>query len=153
MTAHSPTKQFLPALQTNVFAPVQREFDRLFDQLSTGFTALADFDLAPRMDVRDTKQGLEITVELPGLSEGDVKISIDDDILTISGEKKAESETKEKDFRISERSYGSFSRSMALPRSVDADKIKASMRNGVLTLVAPRDGEARSKAIKIETVK
>jgi len=156
MTAQPPAKQFLPALQrstTSVFAPVQREFDRLFDQLATGWSALSDFDLAPRMDVRDTKDGLEITVELPGMSQDDVKIAVEDDVLTVSGEKKAHSETKEKTYRISERSYGDFSRSITLPRSIDANKIKATMRDGVLALVAPRDGATRSKAIKIQAAK
>lgn len=156
MTAQPSAKQFLPTLQrstTNVFAPVQREFDRLFDQLSTGWNSLAEFDLTPRMDVRDTKEGLEITVELPGIAQDDVKIEIDEDILTVSGEKKAQSETEEKNYRISERTYGAFSRSMTLPRGVDADKIKATLRDGVLTLVAPKNGATRSKAIKIQAAK
>jgi len=156
MTVQPPGSQFLPTLQrsaTNVFAPIQREFDRLFEHLGTSWNAFTEMELAPRMDVRDTKEGLEITVELPGIAQEDVKISVDDDILTISGEKKSQKETKEEGYRLSERTYGSFSRSISLPSSVDADKIKASMENGVLTLVAPKSATARSKTIKIQGAK
>ncbi len=96
---------------------------------------------------------IKITVELPGIAQDDVKIAVEDDVLTVSGEKKAQSETNEKNYRISERSYGAFSRSMTLPRSVDADKIKATLRDGVLTLIAPKDGATRSKAVKIQAAK
>ncbi|MGZ6040253.1 MAG: Hsp20/alpha crystallin family protein, partial [Phenylobacterium sp.] len=129
MTVHRSTSQFLPSLQrstANVFGPIQREFDRLFDQLGTGWTQITEMELVPRMDMRDTKAGLEITVELPGISKDDVKIAIEDDVLTISGEKRTQKETKEEDYRFSERTYGAFSRSIALPRTVDAEKIKAS---------------------------
>jgi HSP20 family protein len=156
MAVQPPASQFLPSLQrsaSSVFTPIQREFDRLFEHLGANWTAFTEMELAPRMDVRDTKEGLEISIELPGIAKDDVKISVDDDILTISGEKKSQKETKEEGYRLSERTYGSFSRSISLPSSVDADKIKASMENGVLTLVAPKNAAARSKTIKIEPAK
>ena len=154
MTVHRVPTPFLPKLAgsaSNVFAPIQREFDRLFDQLGAGWTTLGEVDLEPRMDVRDTKDGLQITVELPGIAEADVKVAVEDDILTISGEKKTEKETKEDDYRLSERTYGAFSRSVTLPRSIDADKIKATMKDGVLTLVAPKNGIAEAKTIQIQS--
>jgi HSP20 family protein len=153
MTLHRSSNQFLPSLQrstANVFAPIQREFDRLFDQLGTGWTQLTDVELAPRMDMRDIDDGVEITVELPGIGKDELKIAVEDDVLTISGEKRTQEETKEEDYRFSERTYGAFSRSIALPRNVDADKIKASMKDGVLTLTAPRSGAAKTKAIEIQ---
>jgi HSP20 family protein len=153
MTVHRSANQFLPSLQrstANVFQPIQREFDRLFDQLGAGWTQLTEIELAPRMDMRDTKDGVEITVELPGMGKDDVKIAVEDDVLTISGEKRTEKETKEEDYRFSERTYGAFSRSVALPRGVDPDKIKASMKDGVLKLVAPRNGSTKTKAIEIQ---
>lgn len=78
-----------------------------------------------------------------------MKIAVEDDILTISGEKKTEKETNQADYRVSERSYGAFTRSIALPSSVSADKIEASMRDGVLTLKAPRSDQAKPRTIEI----
>lgn len=154
MTAQPPTKQFLPALQrsaSDVFSPIQREFNRLFDQLGNGWDTFTDIAVSPRMDMQDTKDAIQVTVELPGLTQDDVKIAIEDDVLTVSGEKKAEKDVKEENYRFSERAYGSFSRSILLPRSVDADKIKATMTDGVLKIVAPKDGTAAAKTIKIQS--
>jgi len=153
MTVHRSPAQFLPKLAGSagsVFAPLQREFDRLFDQLGSGWATLAEVELAPRMDIRDTKDGLEISVELPGLTRNDVKIAVEDELLTISGEKQTEKETKEEDYRLSERTYGAFSRSVTLPRSVDAAKIEATMKDGVLKLTAPKNGTAKTKSIEIQ---
>lgn len=145
MTAH----RALTGPARTVLAPIQREFDRLFDQLGAGWSSLGEVELAPRMDVRDTKEGLEITLELPGIDQADVKIAVEDDLLTISGEKKTEKETKAEDYRLSERSYGSFSRSISLPRTVDPAKIQATMKHGVLKLTAPKNGSAQPKTIEI----
>lgn len=153
MTVHRSPAQFLPKLAesaSSAFAPIQREFDRLFDQLGSDWAALAEVKSAPRMDIRDTKDSLEISVELPGLTRDDVNVSVEDEVLTISGEKQTEKETEEEDYRLSERTYGAFSRSVALPRSVDAAKIKATMKDGVLKLTAPKNGTAKAKAIEIQ---
>ena len=154
MTVQPPVNQFLPTLQrsaANVFAPVQREFDRLFEQLGTGWQTFSDLELMPRMDVRDTRDSLEITVELPGIAQEDVKIAVDDDLLTISGEKKAQKDVKQESYRLSERTYGAFSRSITLPGNVDVDKVTATMANGVLKLVAPKTAAAQSKTIEIKS--
>jgi HSP20 family protein len=133
------------------FAPIQREFDRLFDQLGAGWASFSEQHLAPRMDIRETESSVEITAELPGMAEKDVKIALSDNLLTISGEKTAETETRQQDYRLSERSYGAFSRTIALPPGVDADKIKATMRDGVLKLTAPKSPTSQAKTIPIET--
>jgi HSP20 family protein len=156
MITQSATKQFLPSLQrsaSTAFAPIQREFNRLFDELGNGWAAFTEFDLMPRIDVRETNKALELTVELPGIAQEDVKIAVEDDVLTISGEKKAEKETKEDNYRVAERSYGAFSRSITLPRSVDAENIKATMSDGVLKLVAPKQAGAEAKTIKIQAAR
>lgn len=155
MTVQTPAKQFLPNVQrtaSGVFGPIQREFNRLFDEMGASWPSL-DLDLSPRLDIRDTPEAVEVTVEVPGIPEKDIKIAVEDDLLTISGEKKSETETKKGDMRVSERSYGAFSRSITLPRGVDAAKIKASMANGVLTITAPRDGRSAAKAIPISTAR
>lgn len=156
MTLQQPTRHFLPTMPratTAAFAPIQREFNRLFDELGAGWTALTDVDISPRMDLHETKDAVEMTLELPGLTQDDVKIAFEDDVLTISGEKKAEKDVKEEDYRLTERAYGAFSRAITLPRSVDAEKIKATMADGVLKIVAPKNGAAVSKSIKIEAKK
>jgi HSP20 family protein len=156
MTAQPPAKHFLPGLQrsaSTMLAPFQREFNRLLDELGDGWNAFTEVDLLPRIDIRETKTALELTVELPGIALDDVKLDVEDDVLTISGEKRAESETKDGDLRVSERSYGAFSRSVKLPRSVDVGAIKATMTNGVLKIEAPKDGSAVTKTIKIEAAK
>lgn len=144
----------IPSIQrsaNNAFAPLQREFNRLFDELGAGWETFTEMRLAPSMDVADNKDSVEISVELPGLKREDIKIAVDGDMLTISGEKKAEKETKEKNYRLVERSYGEFSRSIYLPRSVDASQIKANMTDGVLKIVAPKRPEAQTKTIEIQS--
>jgi HSP20 family protein len=151
MTVQVPAKQFQPAARAaSLFSPIQREFDRLLEQFGAGFGGFSDLETAPRMDVRDTKDGLEITLEVPGIADEDVKVTVEDNVLTVRGEKKTEAERKEEDYRISERSYGAFSRSITLPASVDADKLTASLEKGVLKLVAPRNGKAQVKTIEIQ---
>lgn len=138
MTVHEK-KSLVPAggpLSGSIFAPLQREIDRVF-------TEFGDFDLAgalgptPRMDLRETDQGIELSVELPGVDQKDLKVEFADDVLTLSGEKKSEADKKEGGYRFIERRYGAFSRSLRLP-GVDGEQIKATLKDGVLTIAAPR---------------
>jgi HSP20 family protein len=156
MTTQNTSKHFLPAAQQSahrLFAPVQREFDKLFDQLGEAWGTFAELPLDTRLDVRNTKEGLEITLEAPGVDQKDIKITVEDHVLTISGEKKASKQQIEGDYRVSERAFGSFSRSITLPRSVDPERVTASMHSGVLTLTASRDGQIEPKRIEIKTAK
>lgn len=137
----------------NAFAPIQREFNRLFDDLANGWNSLIEVELTPRIDVRETAKALEMTVELPGIAQDDVRIAVEDGVLTVSGEKRAEKETKNDNYRVAERAYGAFSRSITLPRSVDADRITAKMTDGVLKISAPKQAGAESRQIKIEAKK
>jgi HSP20 family molecular chaperone IbpA len=95
MTIQTPTRQFQFPAASTLFAPLQREFDRLLEQFGAGAGAFPDLEVAPRLDMRDTKDGVEITVELPGIADEDVKVTVEDNVLTIRGEKKAETERKE----------------------------------------------------------
>lgn len=152
MTAQPATRDFLPSLQrsaTQAFTPLRRELNRLFDDLGSGWGAL-ELGVDPRVDLRETKNAIEVTVELPGIPQQDVRVAVDDDVLTISGEKKFEQETQDENYRIAERSYGAFSRSVTLPRSIDADQIKATMKDGVLKVTAPKVAGAEGKSIQIE---
>lgn len=151
MTAHAPTKDLVPAFQRAVFAPLQREFNRFFDELGDGWAAFAEAQFAPRMDVVEGKDAIDLSIELPGLTRDDVKIIAADDVLTVSGKKSAESTQVEGSTRLSERSFGEFSRSVYLPRSVDPTKIEAKMVDGVLKVRAPKRPDAVTKTIEIQS--
>jgi HSP20 family protein len=101
--------------------------------------------------VTETEKETEITAELPGLEEKDVQINVADGVLTIRGEKKAEKEEKDKDYRLLERTYGSFSRALELPAGVDPDTIKASIAKGVLTVTVPKPAPAAVKKVEVKT--
>ena len=151
MTASTSSKDFLPSLQrsaSHAFQPLQREVNRLMDEMGSGWSALA-LRAFPSMDVADTADALEITAELPGLSRDDVKIAVDGDMLTISGEKRTEVESKDRNFRTVERSYGEFSRAVYLPQSVDQNRIDAHMADGVLRITAPKKADAETRTVKI----
>jgi HSP20 family protein len=104
----------------------------------------------PAVDVADTATSYEITAELPGLDERNVEVKLSDGTLTIRGEKKEEKEEKKRDYYLSERHYGSFQRSLSVPDGVDAEKIEATFKNGVLTVTLPKTVEAQKKEKKIE---
>jgi HSP20 family protein len=105
----------------------------------------------PAMDVTETNTEIEVTAELPGLEEKDVQINLADNVLTIRGEKKSERDEKTKDYRVVERNYGSFYRTMELPAGVDPDKIKASIAKGVLKVVVPKPAPAQVKTISVKS--
>ncbi len=129
-------------------APLQREFDRNLTDFS-GFDLSDMFGPSPRMDLHEADGAIELTAELPGLARDDVHIDLQDDVLTISGEKKSSTESREKGFRMIERRYGSFSRSVRLPAGVQPDKVAATMKDGVLTIKAPIDADAASRRVVI----
>lgn len=141
------------ARSDNPFVSLQREIDRLFDDFTAGFPALSTrggAELLPSVDVTETDKQIEITAELPGLEEKDVQVNFADNVLTIRGEKKAEKEEKDKTYRLVERSYGSFMRSLELPEGVDADAIKASIDKGVLKVTVPKPAPAQVKKIDVK---
>jgi HSP20 family protein len=142
------------ARSDNPFMSLQREIDRLFDDFTRGFPTFSDAgsgELLPSVDVTETDKQIEITAELPGLEEKDVQVNLADNVLTIRGEKKAEKEEKDKTYRLVERSYGSFVRSLELPDGVNPDAIKASITKGVLTVTVPKPAPAQVKKIDVKT--
>ena len=141
------------ARSDNPFMSLQREIDRLFDDFTRGFPAFSTGggnEMLPSVDVTETDKQIEITAELPGLEEKDVQVNFADSVLTIRGEKKAEKEEKDKTFRLVERSYGSFVRSLQLPDGVDANAIKASIDKGVLKVTVPKPAPAQVKKIDVK---
>ena len=133
------------------FGALQNEIDRLFEDFARGWSSMRPAaDLVPSMDVSENDKEFEITVELPGLQEKDVQVNLVDNILTVKGEKKAEKEEKNKNYRAYERSYGSFARSLELPPNVNPDAIKASLANGVLKVVVPKPAPAQVKKVEVK---
>lgn len=135
---------------------LHRDIDRLFESIWTGgvepsllSAAWTTRDVAPRLDFVDDDNRFRLTVELPGMTDKDVDVSLTDRTLTISGEKKEDKEKKDKEVYRRERAYGSFRRVMELPGDVDADKIHAAFQDGVLTIDLPKSKEAQEKVRRI----
>lgn len=105
---------------------------------------------APRVDIAETDAEFVIKAEVPEVKKEDVKVSVENGVLTISGERKQEKEEKGKKFHRVERYYGSFSRSFSLPENVDDTKVKATFKDGVLTLALPKTEEIKPKAIEVK---
>ena len=105
---------------------------------------------APAIDVFEKENKFIVKAEIPGMKEEDINVSIEGDTLNIKGEKKTESEVKEENYYRSERSYGSFFRSIALPSTVDAGKIEAEYDNGVLEITIPKKAEVKPKKVAIK---
>ena len=144
----------------------RQEFDRLFDRFSDGFdsVALQPFTAMQKLfepvtgkfthlsvDVAESENSYTITAELPGVAEKDVDVSVNDDMLVITGEKRLEREEKSDNRYISERSYGSFRRMFSLPRGTDAQKVEAKFQNGVLTVTVPKTAsKPQSRKVEIK---
>jgi HSP20 family protein len=105
---------------------------------------------SPRIDVEETDNEIRVTAELPGLSERDVQITLDDDVLMISGEKCAEEDRDQGNMRIVERVFGQFRRALQLPFAPDPERVEARYSDGILTVTIPKDGEQRSRTRRIE---
>ncbi len=132
---------------------LRREMDRLWDDFfGPGRKALRPMEMewAPAVDVSETADQVVIKAEVPGMEAKDIDISLAGDVLTIKGEKKSEREEKKENYHLVERTYGSFSRSLKLPAAVDADKIEAGYKQGVLTVSCPKKEEVKPKAIEIK---
>jgi HSP20 family protein len=104
----------------------------------------------PSVDLYEEKDDVVIKAEIPGLSKEDINVQVTDSTVTIKGEKKREEEVKEDDYYRCERSFGSFTRAVALPCDVKADQVKASFKNGVLEVRMPKTEEAKKKAITVK---
>lgn len=128
--------------------------DRIFDDFFGRWPAFLraesrDWDWRPPVDISETDDNVEIRAEIPGLSEKDVSVSVTDNVLTLKGEKKHESEVNEENYHRVERAYGHFHRSFTLPANLQTDNAKATFKDGVLTLSIPKAEEVKPKEIKI----
>ena len=120
------------------------------ERTTVGSITIDGKDYEQDVVIRLSAEGVKITAELPGMEENDIKVNVSDDVLTITGEKK---EAKKKDYSVSEHHYRSFQRSFHIPDSVDANKIEASLKNGLLTVILPKTVEGQKQAKNIEIKK
>lgn len=171
--AKATTRPAEPPSAPSVWQPfesLREEIDQLFDDFGRGAWRLpfgrsipAARPLAqpvagwpatvPAMDVAETDDHYELTAELPGLEEKDVEVKLTNGSLVIRGEKREEKEEKRKDYHLSERRYGSFERRFRLPDGIEADKIEAQFKSGVLRIMLPKTAAAKTaeKKIKVKT--
>ena len=136
------------------FGEIQTEVNRLFDSFLGRPSQVGAMERvwAPAVDMHETKDELVVTVELPGLNEKDIQLSITGDVMTVRGERHWNQEVKQESCYRSERWYGKFERSLPLPVPVQADKVKASYRDGVLSIRLPKVEEIKPKEIKIDVM-
>jgi HSP20 family protein len=148
-------KSFLPSVFTrerDPFRTLQRQIDDVFrdfsrDLPSVGWDRNSSFNLA--VDVAETDKVIEVTAELPGVEEKDISVMLTGDVITIKAEKKSEKEEKGKDYRLAERSYGMFERSMDLPFKVEPSKVDAKFDKGVLKVMITKPAEVQALSQKI----
>lgn len=141
-----------PDFGTDLFS-MQREINRMFDRLfdrSSGDEGVAGTGWMPTVDIAERDDRYIMNIDLPGVSQEDVKITLKENVLTISGEKKNESEEKGSAYYRTERQYGRFERSFSLPSTVNGERIEAGFLNGVLSIQIPKREETKPKEIQVK---
>jgi HSP20 family protein len=142
----------LPEMLRN---PWVRDLDRFFDQVAWPSLRRGDADFAkqgfnPSCEVSEDKTGYHLKFDLPGIPKDQIKIDLHENQLTVSGERRSEKKEENKRQHFSEVFYGSFSRSLTFPSSVDAEKVSASYENGILNIMVPKSEASRTKQITIK---
>jgi HSP20 family protein len=139
----------------SLFRDVEKVFDEFSRRSPFTFAAEPSASAGPKIDVAETKDAIDVTAELPGVEEKDIELTLSEGLLTIRGEKKSERNEQDakKNWYVVERSYGSFSRSIALPFEPMSDKVEAKFDKGVLRVHLPKPPEVASKQQKIEIKK
>ncbi len=152
-----------PGRQWDPFGSLHREMDELFNSLRSNFwqggrgselastwPSVGGEVMAPAVDIAEANGQYEVTAELPGMDPEQVEVKLADGRLTIKGEKKEEKEEEKEGYYLSERRFGSFQRSFAVPEGIDPEKISAEFKNGVLKISIPKTPEAQQKEKRIE---
>jgi HSP20 family protein len=133
-------------------SPLRGQMDRLFrDFFENGHVATREEEFAPVLDVAETPEAIVVTAEVPGIEVKDIEISLMGGTLYLKGRKTEEREEKGKTWHRVERSYGAFTRAITLPSAVNAERIEAKSKDGVLTITLPKKEEAKPKQIQIKT--
>ena len=144
----------MPLIRWDPWREIEDMFERYNKAVgwprSGGQEIMRTGDWSPRVDIAETEKEFVIKAEIPEVKKEDVKVTVDNGVLTVLGERKQEKEEKGKKFHRVERLYGSFSRSFTLPENVDGSKIKATFSDGMLSLQIPKMAEAKVKAIQVK---
>jgi HSP20 family protein len=127
---------------------LHREIDRLFSEFAQGTGPNGMANIMPNIEISESDKAIEVSAEMPGLERKDVEISIEDDTLTIRGEKRIEQDQKDKNVQHSERTYGEFLRALQLPPGIDPSSVQATMSNGVLKITIPKPAKLEPKRIE-----
>ncbi len=145
--------RWAPGRSTGELRRLQDEMDRWFGQLWNWGPEEMSRSAGPRTDIYEDAEGLRFEFEVPGLDAKDVKVSLAENTLTVSGERKLGNEDKRENYHRIERTYGAFERSFTLPTSLDTEKVRADYKNGVLSVFIPRSERSKPKtvAVKVES--
>jgi HSP20 family protein len=133
------------------FSTLQDRMNRLFRESYSGSQdeSLTTSTFAPAVDVYEDEHQVTLKIEVPGIDEKDIDVQVENNTLTVHGERKIEKEEKEENYRRVERQYGSFTRTFTLPQTVDTEKVSATYDKGVLKIALPKKAEAKPKQIKV----
>ena len=131
------------------FVTLQNRLNSVFGDLNRGQDELTTSGFVPAVDIYEDEQKITLKMEIPGIDEKDLDIRVENNTLTVRGERKFESEEKEENFHRIERRYGTFARSFTLPNTVDSENVTADYLNGVLKIALAKRAEAKPKQIKI----
>jgi len=131
------------------FVPFSRLFDSFFNQDLTGSEEVSNRTWLPPVDIQETDDAYRLSAELPGLTKDDINITLENNVLRLSGERKLEKDVKKESYQRIERTYGSFARSFSLPHQVNGDKVEAAFKDGVLTITVPKADQAKPRKISI----
>ena len=133
---------------TSLRQEMDRLFDRFLEPVWPEMPTLGDWE--PKLDVTESKDSVTVKAELPGVEQKDIAVTLEEGVLTIKGEKEAEKEEKDKRYHRVERSYGAFYRSVRLPTPVEAGKVTAAFKDGVVTITLPKAPEAKGTMIPVK---
>lgn len=127
---------------------LDRDLNKVFDSFFSDFPR--NWNTAPAIDIKENEGGYSMEIELPGMTDKDIEVKVEGNLLSISSKKKDEKEEKQKDYVLKERRSYSFSRSFVLPENTDSEKISAEFNNGLLTLDVPKTEAAKPKLLEIK---
>ena len=129
--------------------PFSRLFDSFFNQDLTGSEEVSNRAWLPPVDIQETDDAYRLSAELPGLTKDDINITLENNVLRLTGERKLEKDVKKESYQRIERTYGSFARSFSLPHQVNGDQVEAAFKDGVLTIMVPKAEQAKPRKIAI----
>ncbi|MGA8261468.1 MAG: Hsp20/alpha crystallin family protein [Arenicellales bacterium] len=129
---------------------LRTEVEHVFDRLAQGLRHLRGERRPPSADASESGKGYEISIELPGMDAGDVQVTVEGDVLVVSGEKRNEREEKDRNYYLLERSYGAFRRAFRLPDDIDRERVSAEFSKGVLDISMPRAAGAEKAVRRIQ---